>query len=159
MSFYLILSSTCLLLGCLHIFLFEGSPKLSHFFCKSRTGTKALFFSLKLLLKDKLLLWKPQKWWLRNLMGGVKHTEQNTPGIEIAAEIQEVILTFCILRKLWKNYHLLNAPSASKSRVLLPLPDKPPVSASAYFCGIFTRLQSKGHGPNKSFACWWYGRE
>lgn len=86
---------------------------------------------------------------IKKFNGGVKHTEQNTstalhgtPGIEIAAEIHEVILTFCILRELWKSYHLLNALSASKSGVLLPLPDKPPVSASAYFSGIFISLQS-----------------
>lgn len=95
-----------------------------------------------------------QQWWLRNFMAGVKHTEQNTstalhgtPGIEIAAEIHEVVLIFCILRELWKNYQLPNALSASKSRVLLPLPDKPPVRASAYSCGIFISLQSKRHGP------------
>lgn len=85
-----------------------------------------------------------------------KHTEQNTSTalygtsrVGIAAESHAVALVkgFWCFEGIVRKRNLPSALSTSKSRVLVLLPDKPPVES---FCGIFSSLQSRRHGPSAS---------
>lgn len=72
-----------------------------------------------------------------------------TSRVGIAAESHAVALVkgFWCFEGIVRKCNLPSALSTSKSRVLVLLPDKPPVES---FCGIFSSLQSRRHGPSAS---------